>query len=94
MKEAGGSACFLQDHISWLQCAVRLSWSEHLRHARTLELSSAADRGTSLALMGMGLLILGQDLLELEKEQNLSAGGGDPLPAIAPGGQPGAEVDG
>ena len=48
---------------------MRLSWSEHLQNARTLELSGDAQLGTSLALMGVSLLILSQDLLEQERSQ-------------------------
>ena len=41
---------------------MRLSWSQHLIAARTLELSGCEQTGTSLALMGMALLMLFQDL--------------------------------
>jgi hypothetical protein len=41
---------------------MRLSWSQHLIAARTLELSGREQTGTSLALMGMALLMLLQDL--------------------------------
>ena len=71
-------AGFLQDQGSWLQIAVRLSWSEHLQNARTLELSADADRGSSLALMGISLLILSQDLLQ----QELSLASGLPAPRV------------
>jgi hypothetical protein len=45
---------------------MRLSWPEHLQTARTLELSRTDDCGTALALMGVALLVLAQDLLEQE----------------------------
>lgn len=41
---------------------MRLSWSQHLIAARTLEMSGREQTGTSLALMGMALLMLLQDL--------------------------------
>lgn len=41
---------------------MRLSWSQHLATARSLELTSRDNTGTALALMGMALLILLQDL--------------------------------
>ena len=41
---------------------MRLSWSQHLIAARTIELSAREQTGTSLALMGMALLMLLQDL--------------------------------
>ena len=45
---------------------MRLSWPQHLQAARTLELTGNQHRGTSLALMGLSLLLLAEDLLELE----------------------------
>ena len=45
---------------------MHLSWPEHLQNARLLELSPAAERGTALALMGISLLLLAQDLLAAE----------------------------
>jgi hypothetical protein len=42
---------------------MHLSWPQHLQTARTLELSAPEDRGTALALMGIALLLLAQDLL-------------------------------
>ena len=38
---------------------MRLSWSQHLIAARTLELSGREQTGTCLALMGMGGLLVG-----------------------------------
>jgi hypothetical protein len=43
---------------------MRLTWPQHLQTARTLELSGPSERGTALALMGMALLLLAQDLLD------------------------------
>ena len=45
---------------------MRLSWPQHLLTARTVELSGPEERGMALALMGMALLLLSQDLLDLE----------------------------
>jgi len=47
---------------------MHLSWPEHLQNARLLELSPESDRGTALALMGIGLLLLAQDLLVQESQ--------------------------
>jgi hypothetical protein len=47
---------------------MHLSWPEHLQTARTLELSGDDQRGTALALMGIALLLLAQDLLADELE--------------------------
>jgi membrane protease subunit (stomatin/prohibitin family) len=41
---------------------MRLSWSQHLAAARTLELAGREETGTALGLMGMALLMLLQDL--------------------------------
>ena len=41
---------------------MRLSWSQHLAAARTLELAGREQTGTALALMGMALMIALQDL--------------------------------
>jgi hypothetical protein len=48
---------------------MRLSWPEHLQTARMLELSGDDQRGTALALMGIALLLLSQDLLAQELER-------------------------
>lgn len=45
---------------------MRLSWPQHLETARTLELTSDSQRGEALALMGIALLMLAQDLLDQE----------------------------
>ena len=47
---------------------MRLSWPQHLQAARTIELTGDQHRGTSLALMGLSLLLLAEDLLELESD--------------------------
>ncbi|MFM1799878.1 MAG: hypothetical protein RLZZ117_2156 [Cyanobacteriota bacterium] len=47
---------------------MRLTWPEHLQAARTLELAADNQRGEALALMGIALLMLAQDLLEPEGE--------------------------
>lgn len=61
-------ACFL--------IAVRLSWPQHLQTSRTLERVSDGQRGTALALMGVALLMLSQDLLEQELPQGPGVGTG------------------
>ena len=47
---------------------MRFSWPQHLQIARTLELSGSSDRGSALALMGVALLLLAQDLLDEQVE--------------------------
>ena len=51
---------------------MRLTWPQHLQAARALELAADTQRGYALALMGMALLILAEDLLE---QDCLDAGG-------------------
>lgn len=46
---------------------MRLSWPQHLQTARLLESASDAQCGVALALMGISLLILAEDLLESER---------------------------
>lgn len=46
---------------------MRLSWPQHLQTARMLERADDAQRGMALALMGVSLLILMEDLLEGER---------------------------
>jgi hypothetical protein len=45
---------------------MRLSWPQHLHVSRTVEAAAEAQRGTALALMGISLLILAEDLLASE----------------------------
>ena len=47
---------------------MQFSWPQHLQTARTLELAGPEERGTALALMGVALLLLSRDLLDLEAE--------------------------
>ena len=54
---------------------MRLSWPQHLQTARTLELSGPSERGTALALMGVALLLLAQDLLDEQAEHPLDTKG-------------------
>lgn len=51
---------------------MRLSWPQHLQVSRTVERSADADRGTALALMGISLLILAEDLLAGESDPPLA----------------------
>ena len=46
--------------------SMRLTWSQHLNAARTIELAGLGESGTALALMGVALLMLLQDLGEAE----------------------------
>ena len=46
---------------------MRLSWPQHLQASRTVEHAGESQRGMALALMGMSLLILAEDLLESEE---------------------------
>jgi len=46
---------------------MRLSWPQHLQASRTVELANQSQQGVALALMGMSLLILAEDLLETEQ---------------------------
>lgn len=45
---------------------MRLSWPQHLQTARMLESTGDSQRGMALALMGVSLLILAEDLLQSE----------------------------
>lgn len=57
---------------------MRLTWSQHLQAARTLESNNDADLGISLALMGLALLMLSVDLLDQEQVcASVSARGSD-----------------
>ena len=46
---------------------MRLSWPQHLQASRTVEMASDGQRGMALALMGISLLILMEDLLDSEQ---------------------------
>ena len=46
---------------------MRLSWPQHLQASRTVELAVESQQGMALALMGMSLLILAEDLLDSEQ---------------------------
>jgi hypothetical protein len=46
---------------------MRLSWPQHLQASRTIERAADAQCGEALALMGMSLLILAEDLLASER---------------------------
>ncbi len=54
-------AVFARTHERWID-VMRLSWSQHLAAARTLELAEREETGTALALMGMALVMLFQEL--------------------------------
>ncbi len=45
---------------------MRLSWPQHLQTARLLEAAADAEPGFALALMGVSMLILAEDLLASE----------------------------
>ena len=47
--------------------SMRLSWPQHLQTARMLEGAANSEYGIALALMGISLLILAEDLLEAEQ---------------------------
>lgn len=50
------------------RAAMRLSWPQHLQTARVVERVADSHRGMALALMGIALLMLTQDLLDQELE--------------------------
>lgn len=56
------------EQIDFIRCsiAMRLGWPQHLQASRLLELAQNDQRGLALALMGMALLILLEDLADLE----------------------------
>jgi hypothetical protein len=49
---------------------MRLSWPQHLQASRTIELAGDGQRGMALALMGVSLLILAEDLLDSERAEH------------------------
>lgn len=57
---------------------MRLSWPQHLQASRTLGHAGDGSRGVSLALMGMALLMLAQDLLDLELSEDQDSAGSGP----------------
>ena len=48
---------------------MQLSWAQHLQTARLIERSSQQDCGTALALMGMALLVLSEDLARAQEQE-------------------------
>ena len=54
---------------SALQCIF--SWSQHLELARAVSLTTDSDRGTALALMGVGLTLLLKDLEQTVANEQL-----------------------
>jgi hypothetical protein len=54
-------------HQEFFSLLMRLSWPQHLQTARMLERADDTQRGMALALMGVSLLILVEDLLESER---------------------------
>lgn len=52
---------------------MRLSWPQHLEASRTLERAGDDQQGMALALMGISLLILAEDLLESQLGSEASA---------------------
>ena len=49
----------------WL--SMRQSWPQHLQLSRSLQLAADEQSGIALALMGVALLMLAQDLLDVER---------------------------
>ena len=47
---------------------MRFSWPQHLQAARLIESAGAEQQGTALALMGIALLLLAEDLLHSDHE--------------------------
>lgn len=52
---------------------MRLSWPEHLQNAQLLGLCAADHQGTALALMGISLLLLAEDLLQGERDEAVNS---------------------
>ena len=52
---------------------MRLSWPQHLETARVVERVQDDQRGMALALMGVALLMLAQDLLDQEQDPHACA---------------------
>ncbi len=62
-------AVFARTHQRLIE-VMRLSWSQHLAAARTLELAGREETGTALALMGMALVMLLQDLQSMTASES------------------------
>lgn len=60
--------------IVWAS-SMRLTRAQHWQAARTLQSHGETDLSGSLCLMGMALLMLAEDLLELEMVECLSYAG-------------------
>lgn len=60
---------YLYHQINPIGGGMRLTWPQHLQTARTLELAGDGQRGEALALMGVALLLLTQDLLDQELDE-------------------------
>jgi len=67
VKSAVGLRIWHDHHQNLFLFPMRLSWPQHLQASRTLEAAADAQRGMALALMGISLLILAEDLLEEEQ---------------------------
>ena len=50
---------------------MHFSWSQHLELARAVSLTTDSDRGTALALMGVGLTLLLKDLEQTVANEQL-----------------------
>jgi hypothetical protein len=66
------SVCFDDDQDCFCK-TMRLSWPQHLEASRTLERAGDGQQGMALALMGISLLILAEDLLESQLGSEASA---------------------
>lgn len=51
---------------------MRLSWPQHLQASRTIERAGQEQHGMAMALMGISLLILAEDLLDHESPTSKS----------------------
>lgn len=54
-----------------ISSSVHFSWSQHLELARAVSLTTDSDRGTALALMGVGLTLLLKDLEQTVANEQL-----------------------
>lgn len=55
---------------------MHFSWHQHLEAARMISVAEPKEQGTALALMGLALLLLANDLLESEPNDNPSSSAG------------------